>query len=418
VNQNPSSQSGDAVQNTPQQNSAGSGNPYSAQFEDRRSNSSDLDAHAPELKSNEMMRMNRRAIGLLLALVVLMGVAAIFVVSNLLHSNKKEKPREEVVKVPPPPARPPLPLIPPPQQVRPIPMAATPPRLPPPLPQKALPAPPHVPTLMERRMADKAGPVGVASEDGSDSPSTAPPPLPFQPPSARGAPAGQADADANDPNAPVRNSAYRVKPLSPVSKAQALVHPNVLMVRGTYIRCVLETHIVTDIPGFTSCVVTEPVYSVNGKRLLLPKGSKALGKYDTEPNGDRVAVIWDRIITPNGIDVIMASPGVDTLGGAGHQGYLDSHWSERISSALLVSLFSDAFKYAAAQSGPSSANIAANGTVVQSPFQSNTAQTLQDLAQQAVRRSANRPATVTINQGTIVTVYVAKDVDFSAVVAN
>jgi type IV secretion system protein VirB10 len=215
-----------------------------------------------------------------------------------------------------------------------------------------------------------------------------------------------------------QNRAYRTKPLSPVSNAEALQHPNVLMVRGTYIRCVLETHIVTDVPGFTSCVVTEPVYSVNGKRLLLPKGSKALGKYETEPNGDRIAVIWDRIITPTGIDVTMASPGIDSLGGAGHPGYVDMHWGERISSALLISMFSDAFKYAAAQSGPNSTTVGANGTVVQSPYQSNTAQTLQDLAQQSVRRSANRPPTVSINQGTIVTVYVARDVDFSSVVAN
>ena len=214
------------------------------------------------------------------------------------------------------------------------------------------------------------------------------------------------------------NSAYRMKPLSPVSSAQALVHPNVLMLRGTYIRCVLETHIVSDIPGFTSCVVTEPVYSVTGKRLLLPKGSKVLGKYDTEPNGDRIAVIWDRIVTPNGIDVNMASPGVDSLGGAGHPGHLDQHWGQRITSALLISMFADTFKFELAKNGPQSTTVAAGGYAVQSPYESMTAQTLQSLASQAVRRNANRPDTVTINQGTVVNVYVAKDVDFSAVVAN
>lgn len=214
------------------------------------------------------------------------------------------------------------------------------------------------------------------------------------------------------------NSTYRTRPLSPVSNAQSLTHANALMLRGTYIRCVLETHIVSDIPGFTSCVVTEPVYSVNGKRLLLPKGSKVLGKYESEPNGPRIAVIWDRIVTPNGIDVSMASPGVDNLGGAGHPGYLDEHWTSRITSALLISLFSDAFKYEAAKHGPTSTTVASGGVAVQSPFESYTAQTLQSLASQAVRRNANRPDTVTINQGTVVNVYVAKDVDFNAVVAG
>lgn len=201
------------------------------------------------------------------------------------------------------------------------------------------------------------------------------------------------------------------------TSAQPLHNPDTLMLRGTYIRCVLETRIITDIPGFTSCVVTEPVYSFTGHRLLLPKGSKVLGKYDTEPNGPRAAVIWDRIVTPSGIDVNMASPGVDNLGGAGHPGHYSAHWGNRIGAALLISLLSDAFKYEAAVHGPTQTTIS-NGVVTQTPFESNTAQTVQNLANQAVRRAANRPPTVTINQGTVVNIYVAKDVDFSGVVAR
>jgi type IV secretion system protein VirB10 len=213
------------------------------------------------------------------------------------------------------------------------------------------------------------------------------------------------------------NLAYSAKELPEVSSASPLTHPDTLMLRGTFIRCVLETRIITDIPGFTSCVVTEPVYSFTGKRLLLPKGSKVLGKYEMEPSGPRVAVIWDRIVTPTGIDVNMASPGVDTLGGAGHPGYYNAHWGSRIGSAMLISLLSDAFKYEAAEHGPRQTTIS-NGVVTQTPFESNTADTIQQLANQAVRRAANRPATVTINQGTVLAIYVARDVDFSGVVAR
>jgi len=35
-----------------------------------------------------------------------------------------------------------------------------------------------------------------------------------------------------------------------------------------------------------------------------------------------------------------------------------------------------------------------------------------------VERAAQRPATVTINQGTILAIYVARDVDFAGVVAR
>lgn len=217
--------------------------------------------------------------------------------------------------------------------------------------------------------------------------------------------------------APHATSPGGIAALADVSNAQPLNNPDTLLLRGTFIRCVLQTRIVTDYPGFTSCTVTEPVYSFNGHRLLLPKGSKVLGKYDTEPTTNRVYVVWDRIVTPTGIDVNMASPGVDNLGGSGHPGYYNAHWPSRIGAALLISMLSDAFKYEAAEHGPPQTTIS-NGVVTQTPFESNTAQTLQNLANQAVQRSANRPATVTINQGTVVSIYVAKDVDFSGVVAR
>jgi type IV secretion system protein VirB10 len=129
-----------------------------------------------------------------------------------------------------------------------------------------------------------------------------------------------------------------------------------------------------------------------------------------------VAVVWDRITTPNGIDVSMASPGVDGLGGAGHPGRYSAHWGSRIGSALLVSLVSDAFKYAAAKEGPAGTVIGEGGVVLQSPYESSTARTLERLANQALDN--RRPPTVTIRQGTLLNVYVARDVDFSAVVAR
>lgn len=126
-------------------------------------------------------------------------------------------------------------------------------------------------------------------------------------------------------------------------------------------------------------------------------------------------MIWDRITTPNGIDVNMASPGVDNLGAAGHPGDYNAHWASRISSALLISLISDAFKYAGAKHGPESTTITNSGNEVVQPYESNTARAMERLANQALERGANRPPTVTINQGTVINVYVAKDVDFSPV---
>ncbi|QDE38931.1 TrbI/VirB10 family protein [Luteibacter pinisoli] len=394
------------------------GNPYASQT--RQSAAPDLDSNAPHLTSNDMQRMNRRALGLLGAIALLLIVIGVWAFGGMGSTKEKPKPRDETVTVPDAPMAPPpmptptpVPATPPAQaiQLAPAPL--------PPEPKQQMPEAPRGPTLLERRIAAAGqGTTGVGNSDGAGG---AGGPPGFGAPGSPMAGYMLPNSDAAAPTAPRMSSngnlAYTAKGLDGASSASPLSHPDTLMLRGTFIRCVLETRIITDIPGFTSCVVTEPVYSFSGKRLLLPKGSKVLGKYEMEPDGPRVAVIWDRIVTPTGIDVNMASPGIDTLGGAGHPGQYNAHWGSRIGSALLISLLSDAFKYEAAEHGPSQTTIS-NGVVTQTPFESNTAATIQMLANQAVQRAANRPATVTINQGTVLAIYVAKDVDFNGVVAR
>lgn len=378
----------DPTQGVPRdRDGAVSGNPYANQYQ--RSEEPNLDANAPRLKSTEMRRMNQRALFFLGGIVLLLVVGALWLFRAGTATTEKPKQRDEKVSISDAPTPLPLPQLPATQVAQPpqdaIPLA--PPMPSPPLPTREFSNAPSGPSLLQRRIA--------ASNDG----------------------AGGGDAP-NVPNAaPVTGMTLPGGVESKPTSAQPLTHPDTLMQRGTYIRCVLETRIISDIPGFSTCLVTEPVYSFNGHTLLLPKGSKLLGSYSGGPTGRRMAVIWDRIITPTGIDVNMSSPGMDNLGGSGLPGYYSAHWAQRISSALLISLLSDAFKYEAAKHGPRTTTIG-QGFVTETPFESNTAQTIQSLSDQAVREAANRPPTVTINQGTIIYVYVSKDVDFSGVVAR
>lgn len=359
-------------------------NPYSTQYQQAPSHN--LDANAPVLQAGDMQRMNRRALFFLAIIILLLVVVAFWLFKSARTPSPAKPKAQETITVPeaPKPVAPILPVMPPP--TTPIPMVVQPP-LPPPQAVKPKPA---GPSLLDRRIAN--------SMEASASPDASTPP------------------GGNTANQSQSRGSLDGVDTAPTS-AQPLVNPDTLLTRGTFIRCVLETRIVSDFPGYTSCVVSEPVYSFNGRRLLLPKGSKVLGTYKKQPVGNRMIVIWDRIITPTGIDVNMSSPGIDQLGGSGDPGYLDSHWPSRIGSALLISMLSDAFSYEAAEHGPKTTTVT-SGVAVENPFQSNTAQTLQNLSQQAVQASANRPATVTINQGTLVDVYVAKDVDFSGVVAK
>jgi type IV secretion system protein VirB10 len=82
----------------------------------------------------------------------------------------------------------------------------------------------------------------------------------------------------------------------------------------------------------------------------------------------------------------------------------------------MISLLSDAFKYYAAEEGPAQTGLTSGGFVTQEPFESNTAESIQNLAQQALAENSRRPPTVTINQGTVVNIYVTADIDFGNVV--
>ena len=376
-------------------------NPYSAQ--QRQGAVPDLDANAPMLRSNDLARMNRRAMMFLVVIVAMLAVLGFWLIQSGSNRNTAPKPKPETIEIPQAPQVPPLP---PQTPVRPV-QAQVQPAIPlitagPPPVRPAAPVQ-QGPTLLQRRIEDSNGDSGSAGGPAGVAGALM----------GAGSSAQQSQtAGLQVPGMPPEN----VVPDTPTN-AQPLTDPDTLMAQGTFIRCVLQTRIITDYAGFASCIVTEPVYSFTGRRLLLPKGSKVIGKYGNGGASSRVAVVWERIITPNGIDISMKSPGVDDLGGAGYEGYVDSHWPSRVGAALLVSILSDAFSYEAAEHGPRTASIT-NGVVVETPFQSNTANTLQQLAGQAVRSSANRAPTITINQGTIVDIYVAKDVDFSGVVSR
>ncbi|TDK22668.1 TrbI/VirB10 family protein [Luteimonas aestuarii] len=373
----------------------------------------DLDAEAPYLKSEDVQRLNRKALLFLGGIVLLLGMVALWIFSGGLSGSgdgSPVPPRSEQVVIPAAPRD--IPELPP-ERTLPPPVADL-----PPLPVYDMPQQ-HTPpamslssggefggrrelSLQERRMLDTAGTFAGFDHNGPGG--------------------GVSGMLPPDEYARLMMSAGQESPAPApqeapegTASARPLYNPNTLLLRGTYIRCVMQSRVISDFPGYTTCIVTEPVYSVNGRRLLLPRGSKVSGTYGQDAIiGDRVAIVWDRITTPNGMDVNMRSPGVDMLGAAGNAGHYTAHWGQRIGSALLISLLSDSFKYAGAKHGPQETSIA-NGVIVQSPYESNTARTMERLANMALDRNMTRPPTVTINQGSVVNVYVARDVDFSAV---
>ncbi|WP_455289679.1 type IV secretion system protein VirB10 [Cupriavidus necator] len=191
-------------------------------------------------------------------------------------------------------------------------------------------------------------------------------------------------------------------------KAAYLGDRNLILAKGNTIDCILNTRLVSTVPGLTSCVVARDVFSDNGKVLLVEKGSMITGEYSStiQLGRERIFVLWDRIKTTQGVVIQVTSPAADELGAAGVSGDVDHHWMQRIGASVLLSLVGDAFAYKSAQ------ELSRDGGTVVLP---GTSRQTESIAGKILDKTINIPSTLSRNQGTRVSVFVARDLDFSSV---
>ncbi|EJF76713.1 type IV secretion system protein virB10 [Bartonella sp. DB5-6] len=194
-------------------------------------------------------------------------------------------------------------------------------------------------------------------------------------------------------------------------RASTLGNRNYIIAMGTSIPCILETAINSDQQGFTSCIVSRDILSDNGRVVLLDKGTQIIGEYRAglKRGQNRLFVLWNRAKTPSGVIITLASPATDSLGRSGMDGDIDNHWFERIGSALLVSIVKDATNYARERFLKSSDKKNSETK------DSETVSSGQNIANIITENYANIPPTLSKNQGEMVNVFVARDLDFSSV---
>ena len=195
-------------------------------------------------------------------------------------------------------------------------------------------------------------------------------------------------------------------------KATTLGDRSLTLPKGTAFTCALKTRVISATSGLVGCQVQRDVYSDNGRVLLIERGSHLDGEYriaSVRPGTVRIPVLWTRIRTPNGVTVDVESPGTGQLGESGIDGHVDNRWGDRIGAAMLLSLIDDSVKL-----------------VIQNQMQDQDADTIvlpsttentSKLAEKVLDSTINIPPLIYQNQGGIVGIYVARDVDFSAVYA-
>ena len=195
--------------------------------------------------------------------------------------------------------------------------------------------------------------------------------------------------------------------LTPIATApaQARVLPTqrLLLPKGAFIDCTLETAIDTTLPGMTTCITPTDTFGADGKVVLLERGTKLVGETQSQVQQGslRVFVLWSEARTPTGVIVPLASPGTDELGRAGLAGQVNRHFWDRFGAAILISVIDVALE--------SSLRSSSSGTVIYGPSPAI------DIVTEVLKGTLNIAPTVIKNQGDRIQVLVARDLDFRSV---
>jgi type IV secretion system protein VirB10 len=190
---------------------------------------------------------------------------------------------------------------------------------------------------------------------------------------------------------------------TPAARARVLPAERLLLPKGAFIDCTLETAIDSTLPGMTTCITATDTFGVDGSTVLIERGSKLVGETrgEVHQGAARVFVLWTQARTPAGVIVPLDSPGTDELGRSGLPGEVNRHFFERFGAAILISVIDGAVQSAVSSRGGSA--------VIVNPS------TSQDVMTEVLKGTINIPPTITKAQGDRIQVLVARDLDFRSV---
>jgi type IV secretion system protein TrbI len=225
--------------------------------------------------------------------------------------------------------------------------------------------------------------------------------------------AGAAREAAEDPD-PTARAAEPTRKLAflRASPDKDIYNPHVLerpvspyqLMAGTIIAASLISGLNSDLPGFVIAQVTEHVYdSVSGRILLIPQGSRLLGRYDnvTAFGQKRALVVWQRLILPDGASILIDNlPATDTQGYAGLADSIDLHTFQLLKGVALATVLGVGTELALGSSGNSLVRA----------LQQATQSTGNRAGQRLVERQLDVAPTLTVRPGWPLRVIVHKDI--------
>lgn len=175
---------------------------------------------------------------------------------------------------------------------------------------------------------------------------------------------------------------------------------------GTIIPAALVTGINSDLPGQVIANVSEAVYdTATGRHLLIPQGSRLMGRYDSQVafGQRRVLLVWTRLILPDTSSVALDRlPGMDPAGYAGLEDGIDWHWDRILAGSALSTLLGIGAELAAPENRTDGNRIVIAG-------RESAQQTVNQVGQEITKRNMSIQPTLTIRPGFPMRVMVSKD---------
>jgi type IV secretion system protein VirB10 len=188
--------------------------------------------------------------------------------------------------------------------------------------------------------------------------------------------------------------------------------------RGSVIPATLISGINSDLPGRITAQVGQHIYdSATGHQLLIPQGSKLLGRYDSKVSfgQSRVLVVWTDLIFPNGSTLQLgAMPGIDTEGYGGFTDQIDRKYLQIFGSAALIALFGAGMDMALPQQSQTAATVSTTQSASDAARRS-FAETFGRVAERTISKNMDVQPTLTIRPGYVFNVLVEQDIIFPGV---
>jgi type IV secretory pathway VirB10-like protein len=156
----------------------------------------------------------------------------------------------------------------------------------------------------------------------------------------------------------------------------------------------------------TIAQVTENAYdTVTGDHLLIPQGTRLIGKYDSVVafGQKRALLVWNRIILPNGDSIVIDNlPATDAAGYAGLEDEVDFHTWQLLKGIGLATLLGVGTQLTLGNT---------EGDLVRA-LRESIQQTTNRAGQRLIERQLDVQPTITVRPGWPVRVIVAKDLVF------